>query len=185
MTDITLPDCSASDLAYVTRITTQRIHQLVKKDVIKKNERGVFNLAESVRGYCEYIRGVSRGSDTKKEGDTHRNKLLKAKADMAAMEVSKMRGDLISASVQRSHDYTLAAILKNNLFSIPDRISAIVAAESEAGAVHDLITQEVRNSLDQVIKGMEETEVDDASLDITRRDGIQHLNIGKKDEQSN
>ena len=169
MTEITHLDCTALDLANITGITKQRIHQLVKEGVIKKTERGVFNLVESVCDYCVYIRGVSRGSDTKKEGDTHRNKLIKAKADMAAMEVSKMKGDLISASVQRSHDYALATILKNNLFSIPDRISAIIAAESEASTVHDLITQEVRNSLDNVIKSMEKTEVDDASLDVTRR----------------
>jgi phage terminase Nu1 subunit (DNA packaging protein) len=180
MTDIALPNCSATDLANITGITKQRIYQLVDQGVIKKSERGVFNLAESVRRYCEYIRGVSRGSDTKKEGDTYRNKLVKAKADMAAMEAAKMRGDLISASVQRSHDHTLATILKNNLFSIPDRVSSIIAAESNAGVVHDLITSGVRNSLNNVVKSMEETEVDDASLDITRNESNKHLNRENK-----
>lgn len=175
MTDISSINCTAVDLASITGITEQRIHQLVKKGILNKTERGVFNLAESVGSYCAYIRSVSRGSESKKEENTHRNRLLEAKADMAAMEAARIRGDLISASVAHSQSFTLATILKNNLFSIPDRIAAIIAAESDTNTVYDLLNKEIHISLDNVIKSMESTEVDDASLDITRRNANEAL----------
>jgi uncharacterized protein YoxC len=45
------------------------------------------------------------------------------------------------------------------------------------------ITQEVRNSLDNVIKSMEKTEVDDASLDVTRRESNELLTKENSNEQ--
>jgi hypothetical protein len=84
-------------------------------------------------------------------------------------------GELLRASVVRRQDFQLGRILRNNLESIPDRISAIVAAESSADLVHDLISREIRDSQDQVIEAMELETVDDAALDITRRNAKEEL----------
>jgi hypothetical protein len=76
----------------------------------------------------------------------------------------------------RRQDFQLGRILRNNLESIPDRIAAIVAAESSADIVHDLISREIRDSQDQVIEAMNLAEVDDAALDITRRNAKESIN---------
>jgi|SaaInlV_120m_DNA_4_1040238.scaffolds.fasta_scaffold28083_2 hypothetical protein len=180
MTSITLPDCSASDLAEITGITTQRIHQLVQQGVIHKTERGVFNLPESVNSYCEYIRGVSRGSDTKKEENTHRNKLLEAKADIAQMEARIMKGDLLNADQVYRDNFTMGTMLKNNLLSIPDRIGQIVAAETDPFKVYEIIETEVNNSLNSIVKMIEECNFDSEAVDITRSESIKHLNKGNE-----
>ncbi len=169
MTDLNTLTGSAEDVAFLAGITPQRVHQLVNEKRIEKTERGTFNLADTLQRYCEYLRGVSRGTDNTRDKTKHQNRLLKAKAEMAEMEAAKLRGDLLHASAVRAQDARLAAILRNNLQSIPDRVSAILAAESDAQAVYRTLADEIRASLEAVITAMQSENVEPAELDITRR----------------
>ncbi len=64
--------------------------------------------------------------------------------------------------------------LESIIVSLPE-LSSVLAAESDAQKVHDMIHQEVFNSLNAVIEAMAAEEVDDATLDITRRDSADYL----------
>lgn len=171
---------SVGVLAAYLGLTEMRIQQLAQEKVIEKLSHGHYDLQQCVSKYCEYIRGVSRGSDSAKAEQIERTRLTKVRADMGELEHAEKVGALIQADVVQRQGFTLAVILKNNLLSIPDRLSAIVAAESDPAEVHDLISAEVRNSLDAVIRSMETTEVDDATLDITRHNAAEIIerNLG-------
>jgi phage terminase Nu1 subunit (DNA packaging protein) len=175
MSDINEITCSAQELAAILGLTPARVHQLASDQIISKPDRNSFNLSASVLAYCKFIRGAARGSHSTQEEKIHRNKLLKAKAEMAAMESAKMAGDLVSAEAIRKQDFQIARILRNNLMSIPDRTATMLAAESDAHKVHTMIEQEVVNCLNAIIEAMAAEEVDEATLDITRRDSADHL----------
>ena len=164
---------SVGVLAAYLGLTEMRIQQLAQDKIIEKLSHGHYDLQQCVSRYCEYIRGVSRGSDSAKAEQIERTRLTRVRADMGELEHAEKVGALIQADVVQRQGFTLAVILKNNLLSIPDRLSAIVAAETDPAEVHDLISAEVRNSLDAVIKSMESTEVDDATLDITRHNAAE------------
>ena len=179
-------DCSeingtGKELASWLKLSEMRVVQLAQEKIIKRDDSGKFLIKNCVAAYCEYIRGVSRGSDTAKEEQKERTRLTRVKAALAELEFEEKKGNLIDAEVARRQGHALAVILKNNLQSIADRVSSIIAAESDASVVHDLISTEVLNSLDNVVKNMEQTEVDDATLDITRRESVDILE--KNDEK--
>ena len=176
---------SASDLAFLTGLSNQRIFQLVKDGVIVKNGRSNYQLAPSIQAYCEYVRGVSRGSVSSQDEKQERTRYMSAKASLAELDHEERQGNLRRGDVIDSQDYAIATILKNNLQSIPDRQSAILAAETDPAKVHDILSVEVRNSLNDAIQAMAIKQVDDAHLDITRRNAREELNQIEVDHEEN
>jgi phage terminase Nu1 subunit (DNA packaging protein) len=152
------------------------VQQLEKRGVVKSLAHGVYDLTVSIRTYIQFVKDNARGVESSKEEKEQRIRLTAAKANLAELSHGELIGELLRASVVRRQDFQLGRILRNNLESIPDRISAIVAAESSADIVHDLISREIRDSQDQVIEAMNLAEVDDAALDITRRNAKESIN---------
>jgi|GEM_PF-840649 len=167
MSDINEITCSAQDLAHVLDLSVQRVHQLATDRTISKPERNCFSLVASVRAYCGYIRNVSRGSHSKQEENQHRNKLLEAKAQIAAMEAKKMRGELLDAAAVHKQDFNIARALRDSLQGIPDRVASMAAAESDVAKVYDLIRTEIDHALNSAVEAMTSQEVDDARIDFT------------------
>jgi hypothetical protein len=103
----TTPDVltiSASDLAQALDVTTARIRQMAEEGTVVRSKRGRYDLIRSVRGYVKSVqeRKLNQHSGTPASGDagdyeTNRARLTKAKAEMAEMEVSKMRGETLDA----------------------------------------------------------------------------------------
>lgn len=166
---------SAHDVAALTGLTIQRVHQLVKEGRIRQRERGVFDLVPAVSQYCEYIRGYSRGSDAKRLEDEERTRLTSAKADLAELEAAQRTGLLVDRDAVRRQDAALARVLRNNLQTIPDRVTALVMAATEAGAVHKVLADEIEASLEQVVERLGEIEVDPGELDVNRRNARAEL----------
>jgi phage terminase Nu1 subunit (DNA packaging protein) len=159
---------TCEELANLVGVSARRIQQLETDKIVESLGHGVYDVAASVRGYCEFLRGRSLGSDTAKDEKLERIRLTKAKAGMAELSHAELIGDLVRKEEILRQDFSLARILRNNLTSIPDRAAALIAAETDPDKVHDLLEREIRASLDQIIDAMESTEVDDAALDITR-----------------
>jgi hypothetical protein len=82
---------------------------------------------------------------------------------------------LIDAAETRATDFKLALILRRNLQSLPDRIAALVAAETDIAGCHRLIFGEVNATLEEIIEAMGAEAVDDGELDISRRDAVAAL----------
>lgn len=160
---------TAHDVAALTGLTIQRVHQLVKEGRIQQRARGEFDLVLAVSQYCEFIRGYSRGSDTKRLEDEERTRLTSAKADLAELEAAERHGQLVNRDAVRRQDAALARVLRNNLLTIPDRVTALLVAATEAGAVHKILADEIEASLEQVVERLGNIEVDAGELDVNRR----------------
>ena len=163
------------ELGGMLGITGRRVQSLEKSGVVQSIGHGVYDLTVSVRGYIQFTKDTARGSTTTAEEKEQRVRLTKAKAGLAELQHGELTGDLLRRSIVRRQDFQLGRILRNNLESIPDRVSAIAAAEKSADIVHDLISREVRDSLDEIIAAMEQTQIDDAALDVTRRNANAEL----------
>lgn len=162
---ITVP---VAQLSALFNLTDRRVQQMAEENIIPKSDRGLYPLWPSITGYIKFLQDRMGGRKSSDDTNSERTRLLSAQAEKTELEVETIKRNLINADQVRTQDFTLAVILKNNLLSMPDRIAAIVAAETDAGAVHDLISDEVRHSLERVLEAMEHDEVDDAELDITR-----------------
>ena len=166
-------------LAYFLGLTERRIQQLDVEDVITKIEHGKYNLAESIRAYCEFLRQSERGSVATKEEKAERIKLTRAKRRIAEHNERELAGELLRRDVVRAQDSQLAFILKANLETMPDRIAAIVAAETETETVHNIIAGQVLESLNSVIDAMGKASIDSAEIDITRREALDKMENGE------
>ena len=109
-----------------------------------------------------------------------------ARATLAELDLLERERVLVDAEAVRGQMFSVNRVLRNNLQSIPDRISAIVAAEANAAACHKLIYNEVIRSLNAAADGLAALQVDEGSADITRRvaskqlaDSVSQETVGK------
>ena len=99
------PNHTPPDLAEVTVpvealadwlvLTATRVQQLAKKNIVIKDEHGVYRLKASVQGYIREMNAKADG----KNSDWHkaRTKKEKAKADLAEIEKYRELGKLVNA----------------------------------------------------------------------------------------
>jgi len=166
-------DNSVKDLMAFIGLTEQRIGQLVADGVVVKLARGEYDIKQSIFNYCEYLRGVSRGSDEVADEKAERTRLISAKADIAELEADEKAGLLIRKDAVETVNKKVAVTLNANLIGIADRVAPLVAASDDGAECHHLINAEVRNSLDSALGALGQIEVDDRLLDITRRGAIE------------
>lgn len=73
-----------------------------------------------------------------------------AEAALAELKLMEQMGDLVRVAAVRSAVAKLAAGLREGLMQIPSRLAPVLAAETDAAAVHDQIAAELRQVLEQV-----------------------------------
>lgn len=151
-------------------LTARRVQQLEKSRGNLRWARGLYDLQGFVRSYCDYLRADDRSS-----ASSERTRLLAAQAEKTEIEVDEKKGELVSAAAVRAEQFGLMRILRNNLQSMPDRITALVAAEGDPRLVHKLISGEVDRSLRGIIAKLEGEAVDDDVLDVNRREAVEHI----------
>ena len=73
-----------------------------------------------------------------------------AEAQMAELKLAELRGELVRVAGVRTEVAKLAAGLREGLMQIPARLAPVLAAEGDAGRVHDHLVDELRQVLQQV-----------------------------------
>jgi phage terminase Nu1 subunit (DNA packaging protein) len=169
------PIVTCDVVAGLCNLSPRRIQQLADEGHIPRPVRDHYPLWASIQGYVKFLQSRVGGKKGSSDEQAERTRLTAAKADLAELERERRVGELMLAEVVRKQDFAIARILRNNLQSIADRVAPMVAAETDAGKVHDLINTEVAQSLESAITAMAAEEVDDATLDITRRTAAEQL----------
>ena len=68
-------------------------------------------------------------------------------ARLAKLDYEERTGKLISKDEVQVASFNKFRQFRDNLLNIPDRLSAMLAAEVEAGPVHHILTNEIRKAL--------------------------------------
>jgi hypothetical protein len=90
--------------------------------------------------------GVRLGSSY----DEARTRKVNAEAEIAELELAKVRGELVVANdVVQAWDDVLSA-MKGKLMSIPTKAAPVVSAESEAGVCQKIIEDLVNEALEEL-----------------------------------
>lgn len=71
-------------------------------------------------------------------------------ARLAKIEFEEKTAKLISRDEVQVAAFTKARTVRDNLFNIPDRLAATLAAEADADKVHQMLTTEIRKALDEL-----------------------------------
>lgn len=158
-------DISVVDLASLVGLSERRIQQLERDSTVVRLEHGNYDLVESVRAYCDFLRHSERGSVASKDEQLERTKLTRAKRKLAELTLDETAGALVRVETLHKHHAGLASILKNNLMTIPDRVEAVLAAESDPDKCRLILQGQIREALDDVLGEMDNLRVDAATLD--------------------
>lgn len=97
--------------------------------------------------------------DTSKSPEAERHSYTAArtanelvKLEIAQLELQELQGKLISTDKVKSDQFVLARTLRDQVLAVPDRISDILAHESDPQRIHRIMTTELREALKKVIK---------------------------------
>ncbi|MCL4796494.1 MAG: hypothetical protein KJZ84_18160 [Bryobacteraceae bacterium] len=71
-------------------------------------------------------------------------------ARLAKIEFEERTAKLVSRDEVQVAAFTKARTVRDSLLNLPDRLAALLAAETEAGTVHEILTMEIRRALDEL-----------------------------------
>lgn len=118
------PIATTSQLAKILNLTGQRLAQLTKEGILKKEERGKYALCDAVNAYVTYLHNAPKnqwGSKTEDETDFDRERLRRTKEEADKLELAnaRTRGELVEVSkVKRLGEQVMSGI-KTKILNMP------------------------------------------------------------------
>lgn len=92
--------------------------------------------------------GISQKSDkTGKKYHEARATKENLQAQLAEMELDAKKGQLIKREVVSTTFFNIAKEVSKSMLNIPDRVSPIIAAETDILTINNILTAEIKNAL--------------------------------------
>ena len=80
---------------------------------------------------------------TRIKSETEKAKLLEIKAKVEA-------GKFVDADIVKAAAFRRGRVIRDAILSVPDRIDAVLAAETDRRKVHELLTNELTRALEEL-----------------------------------
>ena len=84
--------------------------------------------------------------------NTSRAKKMYYDAKLAEIEVNFKNKELVDAKETEKKGYELAKSMTSKLMSLPERVSALFASETDAASIGKVLKEELYNCIDEVVK---------------------------------
>ena len=137
-------------IAKLLKLTERRVQQLAKDDIIPKAERGKYDLISSVHGYIDFLKAKAGGEFTIEEVNKNKNKLIKAKAELAEIEKMKATSELIPQEEVKRTWLELIHKLKQKLLSIPNKVSPILINIKNTNQIKLILQEKIYEALYEI-----------------------------------
>ena len=142
-----LPNYKLSDLSKALGLTTRRIQQLVKNNILPKSIDGDYDLAGCIRGYEKYLQQQNSGKNNNNL-HTQKLRLLKAQADKAELEVAILEGKYLAISEIELTWSNLLLAFRSKMLGLPNNLARqIIALGGDFAAVSNLLEKEMHAAL--------------------------------------
>ena len=137
-------------IAKLLKLSERRIQQLAKEEIIPKAERGKYDLIGSVQGYIDYLKAKVGGDFTAEEVLKNKNKLLKAKAELAEIDKMKATGELIPKEEVKRTWLELVQKVKQKLLSIPNKVAPVVVTIKSINEIKLILQDKIYEALYEI-----------------------------------
>ena len=137
-------------IAKLLKLSERRVQQLAKDNIIPKAERGKYDLVSSVHGYVDFLKAKAGGDFTAEEVLKNKNKLLKAKAEIAEIEKQKATGELIPKEEVKRTWLELVHKIKQKLLSIPNKVAPVVATVKNISEIKLILQDKLYEALYEI-----------------------------------
>jgi len=149
-------------ISKLLKLTERRVQQLAKDDIIPKAERGKYDLISSVHGYIDFLKAKAGGDFTAEDVIKNKNKLMKAKAEIAEIEKQRATGELIPKEEVKSTWLELINKVKQKLLAIPNKTAPIIVSIKNTNEIK-LILQ------DKIYEALYEITSDEGSVEVSNK----------------
>lgn len=140
-------DVSRDEIAALLDMTTRNVNLLGTQGILPKARNGRYSRIECVHRWIRYLKGRLETGDDETLAK-QRTRLTKNKADIAEMEQSRLRGELLPANEVRAGWSQIVAQIKTRLLAIPSKIAARLAVMRTAAECKALVNAEIREALE-------------------------------------
>lgn len=135
-----------SELASILGLTDSRIRQLERGGILTKLERGKYDLASSVQGYCAYLKEEAE----QPEGMTEKDLLDRTRRKKIELEIQIMQGELHRAGdVQRVMNNMLGTF-RSRCLSIPYKLAPQLLAVTDLPVIQATIKKDIYEALTEL-----------------------------------
>ncbi len=147
-------------IANLLCISERRVEQLVKKKIIPKAGRGVFDLGSTVQSYIRYLQGICSGAIKCGEPSELDQRLLAARVleRESKARQAKYRADAMERDLRKSD---LLRIVREIPEKVSDRISRhyfseqLYFSEQFSDYVKEIFLCDVQNVVNEILQGCE------------------------------
>jgi len=164
--------CDVDVVAKFLDLTTRRVYQLVKAEVIERLPDGKFDLKDVSEKYYEFKFG-SESRDLNQVKAEHEE----VKKRISELKLAKMEGKLHEADDVELIMTNMLVTFRNRILSIPSKLAPQLIGMKNIGKISDLIDRELRDALNElseydpalfagedIIEGDDGAEEDDRSV---------------------
>lgn len=145
-------------LADLLGVSGRTVRDLADKGVLVKSAHGKYDIVASIPAYIKYKIDLAIESFAKGDIDyaeARRRKEL-AQAQLAELDLAEKEGELIQVAIVESEAFTAGKKVKDGLSNIPDRISPLLAAESDKNVIYRMLTAEINQVLEFLVTDKKE-----------------------------
>ena len=150
-----------SQFAQIVGVTQQRISKLIAEGILKRGETASgIPFVENLKKYYEYKFGIAGDIDGKAE----MARLTKAKRELAEMEVSKRRGELLEAAQVESFVVETLTNFRNKFSGFPAKLSPQIEGKSVT-QISSILTAECDELLNELADAIENKEFEEEEFE--------------------
>ncbi len=141
-----------STIAKLFDLTERRVQQLAKEGVIPKSSKGKYELVPSVKGYINYLKAKSFGTNDIVSSDIaiDRGRLLKMQADKLAMEMDTAKGQLLDREEVKAGWINLLTRCRARLLAIPNRLAYQLTSTTNVHEIAQILKQAIYEALEEL-----------------------------------
>jgi phage terminase Nu1 subunit (DNA packaging protein) len=143
--------CTTAALSHYLGITSRRIQQLVKSDVLPQIGRGKFRIADAVQAYIKFLSfSSSTYNGEEVDGKLEKALLTRIQKEKAELELGVMRGELHRGEDVRAVMSDMIGNCRARLLSLPTKLSPMLLGQSEMAMVQDIIKRAIYEALTEL-----------------------------------
>ncbi|MCF6147284.1 MAG: hypothetical protein E3K37_01350 [Candidatus Kuenenia sp.] len=141
--------CTTKDLAGIYGCSVQYIGELIKKGLLPKPvKQNCHDVVKAATAIVDIIK--SEFSEAQSGIDAENLRLVKARARKAEFEVLELTKILVPAKDVESAAFEIARQVQDALLNIPDRLAALLAAETDKIKIHEMLEKEIDLALEKL-----------------------------------
>ena len=127
---------TVDEVATLLDCSPRWVQMLSKAGKLPKTQPGKYPLLPTVQAYLSHLQN-------RLDPGQEKTRLLRAKANIAEMEESEMRGDLVRSDAVRQGIYTASRQIRNIIQAMPARIHRELATISDSFEIQIRLEKEV------------------------------------------